>query len=428
MIAVQSDHISSLQNNMPELSDFPIVQIHVQDVDTLLNIMEWQKEGAKALIRHYLNSERVLQLMIEQCRYYHIPVGNLPSDPSMFGTDLFYARHLQRHNFVLWYSNLDKPDLGGNEKNDARLLAEYLEESSEIANSPGCYTSMCVELDIDSLAINTLLQSPHVNDIEGTSSNIAFDAAPAMSVENIAKNAMNVLPTYDDTALCSEAFKILRTMANTWLRDVSLYRNMFADFQIIHFYRWLRSPKSLLYDPALLRTLQNLMKKLFMQLVAEFKRLGSVIIFANFNKILICTKKNTILDAITYVEYVVRNIRNKELFHSIEITYNRCWEYLLWLDLANHGGVKGKLPRGLGGVGESQILSQETDNDEDDTATIIMNWNMSEYLPEEGACRESFKILLAGYINSIYMHITGINTLKKLFTVVVIKKNSYFRS
>ncbi|CAB0006742.1 unnamed protein product [Nesidiocoris tenuis] len=27
------------------------------------------------------------------------------------------------------------------------------------------------------------------------------------------------------------------------------------------------------------------------QLVAEFKRLGSVIIFANFNKIIICTKK-----------------------------------------------------------------------------------------------------------------------------------------
>jgi len=29
--------------------------------------------------------------------------------------------------------------------------------------------------------------------------------------------------------------------------------------------RWLRSPISLLYDPALRRTLHNLMKKLFMQ-------------------------------------------------------------------------------------------------------------------------------------------------------------------
>lgn len=90
---------------------------------------------------------------------------------------------------------------------------------------------------MDSLAINTLLQSHHVNDIEGTSTNIAFDAAPVMSVENIANNKSNILPTYDDTALCGEAFKLLRSMANVWLRDVSLYRNMFADFQIIHFYR-----------------------------------------------------------------------------------------------------------------------------------------------------------------------------------------------
>lgn len=124
-------------------------------------------------------------------------------------------------------------------------------------------------------------------------------------------------------------------------------------------FRWLRSTKSLLFDPALLKTLQNLMKKLFMQLVAEFKRLGSIIIFANFNKIIVCTKKHTIPDAVGYVEFVVKSIRNKELFHSIEISYNKCWEYLLWLDIANHGGVEGRLPAGLKGVGESEITEEE---------------------------------------------------------------------
>ena len=61
--------------------------------------------------------------------------------------------------------------------------------------------------------------------------------------------------------------------------------------QIIHFYRWLRSPKSLLYDPALGRTLLQLMKKLLLQLLAEFKRLGASIVFADFNRIIIATKK-----------------------------------------------------------------------------------------------------------------------------------------
>lgn len=83
----------------------------------------------------------------------------------------------------------------------------------------------------------------------------------------------------------------------------------------------MRSPKVLLYDPALLRTLQNLMKKLFLQLVAEFKRLGCIIIYANFDKIVVCSKRKNVEDALANVEFVVSSIRNKELFHSLEITY-----------------------------------------------------------------------------------------------------------
>lgn len=94
----------------------------LQDVEDLYNSLEWQKIGAKALIRHYLNSERVLELMVEQCRYFHLPVGNMPSDPALFGADLFYARHLVKQNHVLWCSPLDRPDLGGCQENDARSV------------------------------------------------------------------------------------------------------------------------------------------------------------------------------------------------------------------------------------------------------------------------------------------------------------------
>lgn len=78
------------------------------------------------------------------------------------------------------------------------------------------------------------------------------------------------------------------------------------------------------------------MTNTFLKLIAEFKRLGSTIIFANFNKIVICTKKKTLEDAIFYVRYVVQNITNKELFHSLQISLGPCWEYLMWLDLVNN--------------------------------------------------------------------------------------------
>ena len=53
-----------------------------------------------------------------------MPVGNLPKDPTSFGADLFYARHLKKSNFVLWTSEANTPDLGGKEADDNRLLTE----------------------------------------------------------------------------------------------------------------------------------------------------------------------------------------------------------------------------------------------------------------------------------------------------------------
>ena len=56
-----------------------------------------------------------LQNQLEQVRYAHVPLGNIPSDPALFVSDVFYSRHLLRHNHVLWASPTDKPDLGGTE-------------------------------------------------------------------------------------------------------------------------------------------------------------------------------------------------------------------------------------------------------------------------------------------------------------------------
>ncbi len=104
------------------------------------------------------------------------------------------------------------------------------------------------------------------------------------------------LSSYDETALVSSAFRVLRTMVAAWLREVSRFRNVFADYQIIHFYRWLRSPGALLYDPALRKTLLGLMRKLFVQLVSEFRRLGAEVVFADFNRIILNTKKRCFRD------------------------------------------------------------------------------------------------------------------------------------
>lgn len=164
-----------------------MVPIHIADSETLYNVLDWQRVGSRYMLRHFLKSEVYLQATIEQCRYFHVPVGNLPKDNTSFGADLFYARHLRKQNFVLWCSPTGRPDLGGKEADDARLLTEADDASalSIVMNNPGAYRTVCVEIELDALAVNTLLQSHHVNDLEGTAGSVAFDTMPAASLEEM---------------------------------------------------------------------------------------------------------------------------------------------------------------------------------------------------------------------------------------------------
>ena len=252
--------------------------------------------------------------------------------------------------------------------------------------------------------------------MEGTNSSVAFDAAPQASLQDMMDTGTeSSLTAYDETARCAPAFRILRQMVAAWLRDVSVYQNIFADFQIIHFYRWLRDSNSLLYDPALHRILYTLMHKLFLHLVAEFRRLGSIIVYADFNKIVVCTKKKRVEDAIAYVQYIVNSIRGKEWFHSIDISFSQCWEYLMWLDPANHGGIKGKLPKDIAQTQEKSSEDKEEDGEQENTentnteeendeegSVIEMNWNLAEYLPEWCGSQSSFSNVIASYMNAVY--------------------------
>jgi DNA polymerase epsilon subunit 1 len=72
------------------------------------------------MIGHYLNLNTLFANMLEQSRYMQVPVGNLPADPALYACDLFYARNLQKNNFVLWSSSTSYPDLGGKQFDDYR--------------------------------------------------------------------------------------------------------------------------------------------------------------------------------------------------------------------------------------------------------------------------------------------------------------------
>ncbi|KAJ8673754.1 hypothetical protein QAD02_005016 [Eretmocerus hayati] len=385
---------SAVTSKMPLINEFPVVKVHVQDLDNLYDTLDWQRIGAKMMIRHYFKSESVLKELVAQASYFYAPVGNLPSDIIIYGADLFFARHLQKANFVLWWSPSQNPDFGGSENDDSRLLADFEESTGCTKNTPGAYANVCFDLDLISLSVTALVQANHINDIDGTSSYVAFHNAQQTSLQDIVTNEGEISSTttvYDETALCAGAFRVLRNMVATWLKEVSSYRNPFADFLLVHFYRWLRSPSSYLYDPALRRTLHNYSKKLFVQLVAQLQGLGSNIVYADFSRVILCTKKKDSEDAMGYIKYITQTILSKPLFNSIAFDIKHTWEYLVWLDSSNYAGI------------ERSTSSNENDEESEDYDEVEFktNFSMIEHIPIE-AFQSYFTKVITAYYSSVY--------------------------
>lgn len=72
------------------------------------------------------------------------------------------------------------------------------------------FLSVCVELDLQSLAVNTILQSQHVNDMEGGASlGVSFDVIQQASLEDMmtGNQGAGAVASYDETALCSNTFR-----------------------------------------------------------------------------------------------------------------------------------------------------------------------------------------------------------------------------
>jgi len=81
------------------------------------------------------------------------------------------------------------------------------------------------------------------------------------------------------------------------------------------------------------------------------------------------------------MEYLLKNLQNKDLFNTVHIDTNKVWTVLLWNDSANYAGIKLDL------------------NEEEQEETIEMNWKISSFLPE--IVQENFKTLIAGYLGSV---------------------------
>jgi DNA polymerase epsilon subunit 1 len=323
--------LNHLTSTMQGLHDLPVILIRANENDSKFPALNWQQYGVERMMQRYLLSHAYFFDRLQCAQYSHIPVGNMSFDFACDMADVFMARMLRANKHLYWASKSPKPDVGVEEGNVIAIRNILDVEEKCICSEPGAYRSICVEVDIFNLAVNTVLEASTLADIEGNSE--AFLGEVELDFNNEGGTGGN------SNISTGVAFKILRNLVSTWFREVKQHDNQFADLLLMHFYRWLCSPASLLCDPALHHMVQRMMNKVFMNLIGEFRKLGSKIIFASFNKLIIATNKQTLDAAQEYVNFIVDTVQARQLFSRMHLQPKKFWSTLLYNDIHNYGGI-----------------------------------------------------------------------------------------
>ena len=359
LLAIQSPQRRLLLHDIPTLNELPVIPLKSEISDNNFPQLGWQGFVVKRLITHYLTLGSWISHLVELARYGDVPLCNLERDDPRFLIDVAYARRLQKSNVVLWWSGGPLPDHAGYERDD--MLSPLETVSMPAVNNPGTYSSVCIEIDVRNLTINTILTSSLINELEGSDS-VTFN--PAAPLEEDADNNTGIL--YSENAFASAGITVLREMVKAWWTEACKGSNM-ADVMVQHLVRWVENPDSFLYDRSLHYYVQMMSKKAFQQLMTDFKRVGSHVVFANTNRLLLQTTKAEVGNAYAYSQYILKSIKAKPLFHFLDLDIREYWDYLVWYDDFNYGG------KGCQEVVEVEAQQLNT----------IMHWQLNTFLPME---------------------------------------------
>ena len=267
----------------------------------------------------------------------YVHSGNLEGDVQILATDIEYARRLTKADILLWWTSSDKADLGGRQHdNFSSDAAEHLPEVIR----PGAFTNASIEIRLDNLATDAVMQSALVYELEGADATASIALTEGThNLDEYAKGTAHAGVILGDTILPTQVFAVVKAMVKAWYTAGSATDGMHARRSLDAFWRWATSPSSALYDPALERFVLSLMRKTFSQLLAEFKRLGSDVVYANYNRLMLMTNKPTPAAAYAYANYIVSSVTSRELFKYVDLTIVNFWEVYLQVDASNFGGV-----------------------------------------------------------------------------------------
>jgi DNA polymerase epsilon subunit 1 len=362
------------------LTRFPILCMSKAKTPHSLDVFPWQTNVAQKMCQRYLSLGPWIDRMTALAEYYDVPIGHIDGDQPLLLSDVVFSRRLISQDMILWWSPSGRPDLGGLE-DDTRPVEEL--PNTEFI-TPGCYSNVCLEITVRNLSVNSVLHAMAVNELEGSGGTTAFDSV-SHTIDEFADGEVQRDLTLGESNVSPQTFGIIKSMVKAWLLDKVRYGfGSPATLAIDHFWRWISSKASHMYDASIHRFVHSLMRKTFIQLLAEFKRLGSQVIYADFSRLLLVTSKPP-GTAHAYATYITTAVTSNELFQHIYLNTERFYDFLLFMDQANAGGI---------------VCEDPLSVDPPQELVVEMRWNIQLFLPP--AVQGEFSDLVHYFLLEMY--------------------------
>lgn len=140
-------------------------------------------------------------MRLDASRYAHLPLSSIGDDWVIDACDALFGRQIQDAGLLLWTKDEGEPDISCHPRDIANELVTGEQRQRLQLSWPGVYRSVCVEIRVSHLAVNAVLEASTLGELEGS-----------MLLE--------------DQAGCGPAFRILKSLAQTWVEDASKRHNV----------------------------------------------------------------------------------------------------------------------------------------------------------------------------------------------------------
>jgi DNA polymerase epsilon subunit 1 len=418
-----------LRRYMPALNSLPTILLpfppgpdHNPSMSSL-PALNWEQPSVQLCLEAYLYMGIVsFPKRVSHSRYGNLPVGNLGDEENFALYDVGLARMLQKNRALLWASPFSgRPDLGASfiPSSEGKIrpsiqMARALsvdhddvwgdddELVSPVVRRPGCYRTICVDIDLHDLAIAALSSSP-VAALQGQNNSLSPSSVMQFDGSAEGFGSLKTSEPLGDEMSTSTALPMLRALVAAWLKDAFTNNSEVADAMLHHVYRFVSSPETLMHDPALHRVVHSLMKTTFMRVLGELQRLGCSIVYATFHKITVATNKTSLADAEEYVNFVISTIRKTgeedSALSLIALRPRQFHTHHVFLDEYNFGTMHLERHEKVS-IDDEYYIDEDGDQNTVVVPSVVAAWSLMNFMGSEIA-QEYFRIIIGRFSKEV---------------------------